>query len=213
MVPTDESLLAQYKQGDLRAFHTLVQRYTTPIFNLTLRLLRDPMEAENTTQETFLLVVTSLDRVRLDIPFKPYLFRIAVNLCRDWARKRQPLLFSDLDRTSRGHEDGGESEATSETIADDAPPLWERLEKEELAARLHLAMETLSPSYQTVLTLRYIENFTYEEIAQALNVPLNTVRTQIRRAKHILKSKLEKDSVPVREHNGFVHAPTSEGRF
>lgn len=213
MVPTDESLLAQYKQGDLRAFHTLVQRYTTPIYNLTLRLLRDPMEAENTTQETFLRVVTSLDRVRLDIPFKPYLFRIAVNLCRDLARKRQPLLFSDLDGTSRGREDGGESEATSETIADDAPPLWERLEREELAARLHMSMDTLPPAYQTVLTLRYIENFTYEEIAQALNVPLNTVRTQLRRAKQILKSKLEKDSVPVREHNGLVNARTSGGRF
>jgi RNA polymerase sigma-70 factor (ECF subfamily) len=213
MVPTDETLLTQYKKGDERAFRALVQRYTTPIYNLTLRLLRDPMEAENVTQETFLRVVTSLDRVRLDIPFKPYLFRIAVNLCRDLARKRQPLLFSDLDSAAHSREDGGEPEVTSQMIADETPPLSERLEKEELEARLHTAFEALPSVYQMVVTLKYTEDFSYEEIAQTLNVPLNTVRTQLRRAKQILKIKLEKDFVPARKPNDFVHTRTAEGGF
>jgi DNA-directed RNA polymerase specialized sigma24 family protein len=64
-----------------------------------------------------------------------------------------------------------------------------------------------------VVTLRYTEDFSYEEIAQTLNVPLNTVRTQLRRAKHILKIKLEKDFVPTHKPNDFVHTRTVEGGF
>lgn len=208
MTPADEILLAQYKQGDARAFRALVERYTAPIYNLALRLLRDPMEAENVTQETFLRVVTSLDRVRLDLPFKPYLFRIAVNLCHDRARKKQPLLFTDLDgNTVRA--DGAET--ASETIADDAPPLWEHLEKEQLKSRLRAAIEALSPIYQTVITLRYVEDFSYEEIAQALNLPLNTVRTQLHRAKQQLKLKLEKEAHPARAPNGVLRLRIAEG--
>ena len=206
---SDEALLTQYKQGNQRAFRVLVQRYTTPIYNLALRLLRDPMEAENVTQDTFLRVVTSLDRVRLDLPFKPYLFQIAVNLCRDQARKNRPLLFSDIDSNPSYSEDGSASETTSESVADDSPPAWERLEKEELQARLHDALGTLSPAYQTVISLRYIEEFSYEEIAQALNLPLNTVRTQLRRAKEQLKFKLEKESRPVSQPS-FSRSRTAE---
>ena len=209
MTLSDEALLTQYKQGNQRAFRVLVQRYTTPIYNLALRLLRDPMEAENVTQDTFLRVVTSLDRVRLDLPFKPYLFQIAVNLCRDQARKNRPLLFSDIDSNPSYSEDGSASETTSESVADDSPPAWERLEKEELQARLHDALDTLTPAYQTVICLRYIEEFSYEEIAQALNLPLNTVRTQLRRAKEQLKFKLEKESRPVSQPS-FSRSRTAE---
>jgi RNA polymerase sigma-70 factor (ECF subfamily) len=191
MAPSDEVLLAQYKQGDPRAFRMLVDRYTAPLYNLALRLTRDSMEAENIAQETFLRVITVLDRVRLDAPFKPYLFRIAVNLCRDIARKKQPLLFADLNGAARDDK----LEDASEAIADDAPPLWERLEEEELHARLHVAMDNLPPNYQTVIMLRYVEGFSYEEIAQALDLPLNTVRTHLRRAKQQLRATLEKDTL------------------
>ena len=148
MVSSDESLLSQFKQGDSRAFRILVQRYTAPIYNLALRLLSDPMEAENVTQDTFLRVMTSLDRISLDAPFKPYLFRIVVNLCRDRARRHHPLLFSDVDAAAGEREDGREVDLPSENIADDSAPLWERLESEELSQRLHAAMDSLAPIYQ-----------------------------------------------------------------
>ncbi len=212
MVPPDETLLLQHKKGDPHAFRALVQRYTTPIYSLALSLLRDPMEAENVTQETFLRVVTSLDRVRLDLPFRPYLFQIAVNLCRDHARKKHPLLFSELDAQSTAHSEDGDAEAVSESIADESPPLWEHLEKEELAERLHAALDTLGPAYRMVITLRYVEDMSYEEIALALELPLNTVRTQLRRAKQQLKARMEKDSRPVhQQHNDFAQFRSAEG--
>jgi RNA polymerase sigma-70 factor (ECF subfamily) len=182
MTTSDELLLAQYKQGNARAFRELVERYTAPLYNLAYRFLRDPMEAENVTQETFLRVVASLERLRLDLPVKPYLFRIAVNLCHDLARKKRPALFSDLDTRD---------DATLETFADDAPAPWERLVDAELCARVNAALGTLPAPYQTAIHLRYVEEFSYEEIAQALNVPLNTVRTHLRRAKQQLRVRLE----------------------
>ena len=181
MASSDEFLLTRYKQGDPYAFRELVDRYTAPLYNLAFRFLRDPMEAENVTQETFLRVVTAVERIRLDVPFKPYIFRIAVNLCHDLARKKRPALFTDLDTRE---------DDTVESLADDAPALWEHLEDEELAARVNAAIDDLPAPYQTVLTLRYAEDFSYEEIAQALNLPLNTVRTHLRRAKQQLRAKL-----------------------
>ncbi|MBI4787971.1 MAG: sigma-70 family RNA polymerase sigma factor [Chloroflexi bacterium] len=210
MTLSDETLLSQYKEGNPRAFRALVQRYTTPIYNLALRLLRDPMEAENVTQETFLRVVTALDRIRLDLPFKPYLFQIAVNLCRDQARKQHPLLFTDLDGNSILDADG-EAETRSESIADEAPPAWERLEKQELLVRLQTAMDLLAPAYQTAITLRYVEEFSYEEIAQALALPLNTVRTQLRRAKHQLKLNLENEPRPAPQPYRLPKSRSPEG--
>ncbi len=173
----DEVLLARYKQGDAHAFRELVERYSGCLYNLAFRLLHDPMEAENITQEAFLRVILSLDRVRLDLPFKPYLFRIAVNHCYDILRASRTRVISDLD--------------SAEEIAQDAPEILDHLEKQDLSLRLHATIESLPPHYRTVIILRYMDEFSYEEIAQTLNLPLNTVRTHLHRAKEQLKMKLE----------------------
>lgn len=173
----DEVLLARYKQGDAHAFRELVERYTGPLYNLAFRLLHDQMEAENVAQEAFLRVILSLDRVRLDLPFKPYLFRIAVNHCYDILRANRTRVSVDID--------------AAEEIAQDAPEIVDLIEKQDLSLRLHAAIEALPPHYRTVIILRYLNEFSYEEIAQTLNLPLNTVRTHLRRAKEQLKVRFE----------------------
>lgn len=201
--PPDEILLTQYKQGDGLAFRALVDRYAAPLYNLAYRLLRDPMEAENIAQETFLRILLSLDRLRLDQPIKPYLFRVAINLCRDTARKKRPLLFSDLDSAAM-RADNPDSETTSESIGDDTPMPWEQLEQAELRARLAAAMDALPTRYQLVINLKYVEDFSYEEIAQTLDMPLNTVRTHLRRAKQELRQTLVHILPRSDSSNGFV---------
>lgn len=181
--PTDEELLKQYQQGDTHAFHTLVERYAAPIFNLAYRLTRDRMEAENITQETFLRIVTSRQRIRLDEPIKPYVFRIALNLCRDLARKRHPVLFADLTRTEPDQD-------AEESIIDDAPEPWEKIAQAELQARLSDAVKQLPARYQAVLILRYVEDLSYADIAKTIGLSLNTVRTHLRRAKQQLRRAL-----------------------
>jgi len=174
---SDEGLLARYKQGDAHAFKELVERHSSALYNLAFRLLHDPMEAENVVQEAFLRVIMSLDRVRLDLPLKPYLFRIAVNHCYDILRASRTRVTTDID--------------AAEEIAQDAPEIVDQLEKQELSLLLHSAIESLPPHYRTVIILRYMDEFSYEEIAQTLNLPLNTVRTHLRRAKEQLKVKME----------------------
>ncbi len=197
MANNDESLLERYKEGDAGAFRELVERYSTPIYNLAMRLLRDPMEAENVAQEAFLRIIISIDRMRLDLPFKPYLFRIAVNLCYDNLRMKKPLLFS-------------ESESVNE-IVEDLPEMLDRIEKDELQSQMRAVIETLPAHYRAAVVLRYNEDFSYEEIAQALNLPLNTVRTHLRRAKEQLKLKLEREwNLAARPKKGFCLG-TAEG--
>lgn len=187
MSQPDQDLFIQFKQGDPNAFRALVELYAPPIYNLALRLLRDAMEAENVAQETFLRVLIARDRVRTDAPIKPYLFRIAVNVCRDRARKYQPLLFADL--ASPGADDA----AVDDLFADDAPALWENLAEQELHACVRDALDALPAHYQTVLTLRFVEELSYQEIAHVLDLPLNTVRTHLRRGKQRLRARMQEN--------------------
>ncbi len=190
MQPADSRLLAQFKAGDARAFRTLVEHYTTPIYRAALRLTGDSMEAENIAQETFLRVVTSLERIQLDLPLQPYLFRIAINLCYDRARKKRPVPFSRF-------ENGANGESAIEAIPDDAPAPWEHLERAALAREVHTAVERLPAPYKAAILLRYFDDLSYEEIAATLEIPVNTVRTHLHRAKQQLCQTLSKQERPV----------------
>ena len=179
---TDEALAARYLRGESDAFHELAERYITPIYNLARRFTRDPMEAENITQETLLRALGALPRVSLDQPLRPWFFKIAVNLCRQWAERKRPQLFSDFDALE---------ESGVEAIPDGAPTALEKLEEAELQERVRRKVQDLSPPDQLVIVLRYVEELSYEQIAAALNLPLNTVRTRLRRAKLKLRAALE----------------------
>ena len=179
---SDEALVAQHLRGDDQAFAALVARYTAPIFNLVFRLTDDRAEAENATQETFLRAYSALPRSRTDLAFKPWLFQIAVNLCRDLARKKRPAAFADL-----AQEDESSPE---EAIEDETPLPLEQVEGRELEAALTRAVADLPEIYRAVVTLRYTEELSYEEIAAVLKLPVNTVRTHLFRAKAMLRKAL-----------------------
>ena len=179
---SDEALVAQHLQGDAQAFAELVMRYTAPIFNLAFRLTGDRAEAENVTQEAFLRAYAALPRSRTDLAFKPWLFQIAVNLCRDLARKQRPAAFAEL-----APEDGI---APEEAIEDPAPLLLETVAGRELEKALARAVAALPEAYRAVVTLRYTEGLSYEDMAAALGLPVNTVRTHLFRAKAMLRQML-----------------------
>ena len=175
----DAELVARHLSGDPHAFAELVKRYTNAVYNITFRFTTNAADAEHLTQETFLRAWYALPRVDAQRPLKPYLLKIAVNLCRDWAAKMQ-VQFADLDEHA-------------ETLADDAPDPFENLSDGELRARVRAKLEQLPPLYRAVLTLRYSEELSYEEMASALDMPLNTVRTHLHRAKAKLRALLEQD--------------------
>ena len=179
---SDAELVARYRAGEAEAFADLVMRYTSPLFNLIHRLVSDRAEAENLTQETFLRAWNALPRISLDQPLKPYLMRIAVNLCSDWSEKNRAVWLEPF-----------EADNERSAPASDADEMLDGLGDAELAGRVRAAVEELPPAYRVVITLRYTEELSYEEIAMALDLPLNTVRTHLRRAKSQLGELLADD--------------------
>lgn len=175
---SDADLVTRYRAGDPGAFAELVRRYTGAVFNLNYRFTADRAEAENLTQETFLRAWNALPRLALDRPLKPYLLRIALNLCRDWADKKNGAVVEPLDADDEGYE-----LASDEDVLD-------RLSEAELAQQVRAHLEHLPPIYRAVITLRYTEGLSYAELADTLDLPLNTVRTHLRRAKAQLRELL-----------------------
>ncbi len=181
---TDEELVARHLGGDPDAFAELVARYTNRLFNLAYRFTGDPVEAEDIAQETFLRAYAALPRSRAGAPFKPWLFQIAVNLCRDRARRKRSVTFTALE--------GGEAEGDSsvDDIPDEAPLPLELAEAHDVSAALQRALMALPEAERVLLTLRYNEELSYDEIGQLLGLPSATIGVRLFRAKLRLRAAL-----------------------
>lgn len=176
-LPDQRKVLQAARTGDLAAFETILSHYEKTIFNYLLRLVRSEADAADLAQETFIKFYKNLSRLDPDRSIKSWLFAIATNTARDWFRKRvkRPELFIIDD-----------PEHPFETIAQE--PSYYKIEATEDLKR---ALTRLKPVYQSVLLLAYKEELSYEEIAAALNIPLNTVKTHLYRAKLALRKTLE----------------------
>lgn len=177
---TDERFIVRDYAGERDEFSTLIAQYTPMVFNLVYRFTQDRMEAENLSQETFLRAWRALPRLKPDLPFKPYLLQIAMNLCRDWARKNRRRWNESVD-----------IDDAQDWLADESDDAFEQMTESELRSHLRTAIDQLPPMYRAVITLRYTEGLSYEDIALALELPVNTVRTHLRRAKARLRACLE----------------------
>lgn len=177
---SDAKLVAKHLAGDPHAFAELVKRYSGAVYNVAFRFTNNAGEAEHVAQETFLRAWRSLPRLDAQRPLKPYLLKIAVNLCHDWAARAlvQPVPWD---------------EQAAELYVDDTADPFQNLSDMELRARVRTQLDQLPPLYRAVLTLRYSEELSYEEMAVALDLPLNTVRTHLHRAKAKLRALLERD--------------------
>lgn len=175
---TDAVLVSKHLAGDPNAFAELVKRYTGAVYNIAFRFTNNAADAEQLSQETFLRAWHALPRVDTQRPLKPYLARIVLNLCRDWAERNRAQTV-------------GLDEQAEYLLADETDDPFQNLTDRELQASVQAKLEQLPPLYRTVLVLRYTEEMTYQEIAAALDVPLNTIRTHLHRAKARLRALLE----------------------
>jgi len=185
-------LVARHLRGDPEAFAELVGLFTSRVFNLAVRFTGDRAEAEDITQESFLRAYAALPRSRTELPFRPWLLQIAVNLCRDWARRKRPAPFSDLARAG-GADDDEAADTPLEGLIDPEPLPPEAAETREQMAALRQAVMALPPALRLIVTLRYNEGLSYEAIGQLLNMPPATVGTSLLRARRRLRAALEPD--------------------
>jgi len=176
----DGVLVGRAQGGDQAAFAELATRHQRYVYNLAYRLLRDPHEAEDLAQEAFLRASRGLGDFRRQARFTTWLYRIVTNLCYNrLGDLRRQLLAVDVD-------DG--LDALAAHPEQDPPAAFEAAEQRAL---LHRQIAALPAKYQLVITLFYLQEFSYQEIAQVLDLPLGTVKTHLFRARERLQQQLQ----------------------
>jgi RNA polymerase sigma-70 factor (ECF subfamily) len=185
----DAALVARCKGNDLAAFDEIVERYQHKIYGYVKRLVGNETDAEDITQEVFLKALNSLHRFREESSLQTWLFRIATNLCRDAHRRRQRekgwlSLWRQTDEQSDA-EEGGYVDPPDDRFNPE-----KLLLREELSNMLNKAIGQLPLAMREVFVLHDMEQMPYEEIAQALGVPLGTVKSRLFHARARLRESL-----------------------
>ena len=186
MSGVEAGLVLRCLAGDEKAYRELVELYQGQVFSVVLRMVRRREDAEDLTQETFVRMFRALDRYDPQRPFAAWLFTIASRLAIDHIRRRK---VSPISLTQR--EPGSDEEYDIE-VPDPGPTPDEVTSRTEEERRTEELIRSLPPHYRIVVMLRHQRDMAYEEIAEALHLPLGTVKARIHRAREILKGKLER---------------------
>jgi RNA polymerase sigma-70 factor (ECF subfamily) len=180
----ERALIEKASRGDRASQETLVMRYERRVYALVLSMVRNPEDARDLVQETFVKTLTNLHRFDFSAPFAAWLTRIAANSAKDFLRRRgrEADIFT-YETEERSVEDFGTAGGAAEAA---------------LAARIdsgvvERCMDTLDPRYSTVLSLRYRDGYAYKEIAEILSIPMGTVKVLIHRGRHELKRAVKKE--------------------
>lgn len=184
MERSDEALAVAARGGSEEAFRILVERYERPVFGLLLRIVRRVETAEDLAQETFLKAYRALGRFDPERKFSSWLFKIAHNAALDALRRdgHEPL---SLDAPLSDGEEPPELPADPK-----AENPFERAAGRDLGRALEGALRRLKPQYREILLLRFVEELSYEEMAEVLGVPLGTVKIHLFRARRDLARQL-----------------------
>jgi RNA polymerase sigma-70 factor (ECF subfamily) len=186
----EDQFLERLRAGDVTAFERLVDEHTGEVYALLYRLTSDPEEAHDLTQETFLRAFQSISRFRGDANLKTWIYRIAVNQARNrwrWWRRRKRDVTVSLDATDERHEQPLTATLRNEDAVD---PEQETLAKER-EGQLRKALLGLRQSYREAVILRDVQGFSYEEVADTLQISLGTVKSRISRGRLELRRMLE----------------------
>jgi len=185
---SDQEVVALARAGKESGYRELLRRYERPVFSLIYRMVRDRAAAEDLSQETFIKVLNALESYRPEYKFSSWIFKIANNAAIDHLRRREvDTLSLDGSPSARTAE---EVEATALQATDRGPSPLADLESRELGSAIELAIGKLRPEYRACILLRHVEGRAYEEIAEALDLPLGTVKTYIHRARLELRDLL-----------------------
>jgi RNA polymerase sigma-70 factor, ECF subfamily len=182
--PGDAALIRLFLAGDTGAFDRLVVRHQDRVFNLCYRFVGDYHEANDLAQDVFIKVFTSVKKFRFKSEFSTWLYRIAVNTCRNRVKS---LDFRFKKKAAPLHSERGN---IAIALSDDSESPGVALEQKERSKTIQEAINALSGDKKTVLILRDMEGLTYEEIALVTGLNPGTVKSRLARARKKLKEKL-----------------------
>ena len=181
---TDQALVERVQRGDKKAFDLLVLKYQQRIMKVLSRYVRDPSEVQDLAQEAFIKAYRALPTFRGDSAFYTWLYRIAINTAKNFivAQGRRPP-NDDIEATEAEQYEG------ESALKDYASPERETL-RDEIRETVFKAIEALPEDLKTAITLRELEGMSYEEIAEAMDCPIGTVRSRIFRAREAIDNQL-----------------------
>lgn len=167
-------------------FRSLYEQYKDRVYNVCFRITGNATDALDASQETFGIMFRKIAEFRFESKFSSWVYRIAVNASIDMKRRAGSRWLASLDAPSEGGRAGGRVE-----IRDDRVELPMRAaSRHELEHEIHNAIQQLSPKMRAITVLRYVENLSYEEIAEALQISLGTVKSRLARAHEALDREL-----------------------
>lgn len=185
----DELLIRRAQRGDADAFEQLLLEHQKNVYNLCYRMAGNPDDAMDLSQETFLRAWRCLDQYQFASAFSTWLYRLCSNICIDFLRRRRrqqtvPLTFEDAD-----------GEEQTYAVPDVQPLPEEQVELKLTRETLAAAMAQLLPEHRAVLQLRVVNEMSYEQIADVLDIQIGTVKSRLSRARNQLKRILERGNL------------------
>lgn len=181
----DEELVSFIIKGKTELFSVIIDRYQSKVFSTVFHYTRDQEEARDLTQEIFIKLYNNLKSYQSKASFSTWLYRIAVNRCIDWTRKKR------LQTVSTIYDNSDDEIDIYDTIADGVGGPEEDIIKQENRAYIRKVVEELPEIYKTVIILYYFEDFSPQEISEITDVPKRTIETRLYRGKNLLKLRLE----------------------
>jgi RNA polymerase sigma-70 factor (ECF subfamily) len=179
-------LVQRAQAGDRDALSALIQSQQNYVYSIAMSLMHNPADASDMTQEAFVRLLRSLGTYRGETKFTTWLYRLVTNICLDGLRRRgRPIESLDEPASTQAGED---AQTARDRLADS--DRWthpeEELELRESATEVRAALDQLPPAQRLALTLHYFQEMRYEDIAETMGLPLNTVKSHIRRGKERL---------------------------
>jgi len=178
----EKKLVELSANGNVEAFETLVQAHQKRVYNIALRMAKDPEDALELSQDALVRAFTAIKKFRGESSFSTWLYRITMNVCTDFLRKRNKAVVVSLEQGAAGDEN-----SNAVQLPEKSPGPDELAEKKQLKEMVKQAMDLLSVEHRQVLILRDLMDLTYKDIANTLNVNEGTIKSRINRARDALK--------------------------
>ena len=191
MATDDLTLVKRVREGDQRAFKTLVERYQRKVYAVALGMLRNKEDSMDVSQEAFIKVYKYLDHFKGDSSFYTWLYRITVNICIDVIRKRNASKGEQVEFDETVQMDATEANIGALGSRLGTNPQKAALRK-ELAEKIQEALEQVPEKHRAILLLREVEGMSYEDLARTLKVPKGTVMSRLFHARLKVQQILNK---------------------
>jgi len=190
----DSALVAELQAGSERAFAELIAQYHQPLYSLIARSLQDPADAADITQEVFIKVFRNIRSFHGDSSLRTWLYRIALheasNQRRWWSRHKRQEIAMEAPYSRCDADAESEAVSLGATLADAGYSPFDCAAQQEVRERVEAALREVPEAFRTVVVLREVEGFAYEEIAEILQVNLGTIKSRLTRGRAALRMLL-----------------------